>query len=95
MVNGSFCRRSTNVGGDLFLTWRCFWRRAKRRTQIFEQGLPTPSTDNPVDTTAWGLVPLMQALVPAFDNDAESRVAQDVGYDGLSTEKEREFLKHI
>lgn len=89
-----FVEDSTNVGGDLFFNLGDVSEDVlKDGRKSFEQGLPTPSTDNPVDTTAWGLVPLMQALVPAFDNDAESRVAQDVGYDGLSTEKEREFFK--
>lgn len=89
-----FVEDSTNLGGDLYFNLGDISEDLlKDGRKSFEQGLPTPSTDNPVDTTVWGLVPLMQALVPAFDNDPVSRVAQDVGYDGLSTEKEREFFK--
>ena len=56
----------------------------------FENGLPTSATpeafaENPVDTTLWGRVPKMQAVVNAFDNDESSRHFQDVGYDGLSS----------
>ena len=56
----------------------------------FENGLPTGPTPedfaaNPVDTTIWGRVPVMQAVVNAFDNDESSRIYQDVGYDGLGS----------
>ena len=56
----------------------------------FENGLPTANTaeafaENPVDTTLWGRVPKMQAVVNAFDNDENSRPYQDIGYDGLSS----------
>ncbi len=55
----------------------------------FENGLPTgPSAEdfetNPVDTTIWGRVPVMQSVVNAFDNNEASRKYQDVGYDGLA-----------
>ncbi len=56
----------------------------------FENGLPTANNGeafvtNPVDTTIWGRVPKMQAVVNAFDNDEASRHYQDVGYDGLGS----------
>ena len=56
----------------------------------FENGLPTANTPeaftaNPVDTTIWGRVPVMQAVVNAFDNDETARHYQDIGYDGLSS----------
>ena len=56
----------------------------------FENGLPTANTpeafaENPVDTTIWGRVPKMQAVVNAFDNNEEGRRFQDVGLDGLSS----------
>lgn len=58
--------------------------------KTFENGLPTNKTeqafiDNPVDTTMWGRVPKMQAVVNAFDNDETARLYQDVGYDGLGS----------
>ena len=58
--------------------------------KAFENGLPTGTdatafAENPVDTTIWGRVPKMQAVVNAFDNDESSRHFQDVGYDGLGS----------
>lgn len=58
--------------------------------KAFENGLPTANTDeafasNPVDTTIWGRVAKMQAVVNAFDNNEASRHYQDIGYDGLSS----------
>ncbi len=50
----------------------------------FENGLPTSAVVVNVDTTIWGRVPTTQPIVNAFDNDAQSRMYQDVGYDGLS-----------
>jgi len=39
---------------------------------------------NLVDTTVWGRVPTVQALVTAFDNTPSTRPFQDVGLDGLN-----------
>jgi cell surface protein SprA len=58
----------------------------------FENGLPTTATVTDVDTTIWGRVPRTQALVDAFDNDPNSRVYQDVGYDGLMDSDEKTFF---
>ncbi len=58
----------------------------------FENGLPGSTVVRNVDTTIWGRVPKVQALVNAFDNDPEARKFQDVGYDGLSDEDERSFF---
>ena len=58
----------------------------------YEHGLPTTSAVTNVDTTAWGRVPSLQALVDAFDSNPDSRPYQDVGYDGLSNTDERSFF---
>jgi cell surface protein SprA len=60
--------------------------------KAFENGLPVTEEMVNIDTTAWGIVPTVQAVVNAFDNDLASRQYQDVGLDGLSVEKEREFF---
>ncbi len=65
----------------------------KDSRRSFENGLPSPTNNNLVDETSWGLVPRAQSIVNAFDNDPDSRRAQDVGLDGLSTEDERIFFK--
>jgi len=59
----------------------------------FENGLP--SAGGPpanTDTTVWGIVPVNQSVVNAFDNTSSSNASQDVGLDGLSDASEREFF---
>lgn len=58
----------------------------------FENGLPTPDNQNPTQTTAWGVVPFVQAILTVFDNDPASRVFQDIGLDGLNDAQERAFF---
>lgn len=60
----------------------------------YENGLPTTSTVVDVDTTQWGRVPLLQALVNSFDNDPTSRQYQDVGLDGLGDADEQNFFQN-
>lgn len=60
--------------------------------KAYEHGLPTTSTVENVDTTVWGRVPSLQALVNAFNTDPNSRQYQDIGYDGLSDDDERSFF---
>jgi cell surface protein SprA len=57
----------------------------------FENGLPTTAEVVDVDTTIWGRVPRLQAIVNAFSNDSDARQHQDVGYDGLSSSDEAVF----
>jgi len=58
----------------------------------YENGLPTSDVVTNVDTTIWGRVPTLQALVNSFDNNPSSRAYQDVGYDGLRDDDERNFF---
>lgn len=58
----------------------------------YEHGLPTTSVVENVDTTVWGRVPSLQALVNAFNTDPDSRQYQDIGYDGLNDDDERSFF---
>ncbi len=59
----------------------------------FENGFPSPSMPNLVDTTVWGRVPLVQSVNYLFDNDPATRPYQDIGLDGLSDNDERSFFK--
>ena len=59
--------------------------------KFYENGLPSTSTVENVDTTIWGRVPTLQDLVGTFNNSSEARQYQDVGYDGLRDEDERSF----
>ena len=57
----------------------------------FEHGLPVPGEDFNVDSTAWGYIPRTNSLVKGFNTDAASMRAQDVGLNGMSSERERYF----
>ena len=58
--------------------------------KFFENGLPTQiNPRRPVDQSVWGRVPVAQQITQGFDNDPESRAAQDVGLDGLDDAAER------
>lgn len=82
-----------NPGGDLYFNLGNISEDVLRDSRkSFENGLPTANDDAAVDTTVWGLVPETQSTVRAFDNDAASRKAQDVGLDGLNDENERTFF---
>jgi cell surface protein SprA len=54
--------------------------------------LPGTATPINVDTTVWGRVPTVQAVVNAFDNDPETRKYQDAGLDGLKDNDEQTFF---
>jgi len=57
----------------------------------YENGLPSTAEVENVDSTAWGRVPTLQALVESFSNIAGSRTYQDAGYDGLINDDERTY----
>ena len=57
----------------------------------YENGLPGANSENLTHDTAWGRVPATQSLLYAFNTIPEDRVYQDVGYDGLSDEQEKEI----
>lgn len=61
----------------------------------YENGLPPSAVVENVDTTIWGRVPTLQALVPNFSNEPGAREFQDVGLDGLRDEDERSFFDPI
>ena len=50
---------------------------------------------NLVDTTVWGRVPVVQALVNAFDNNPDTRPFQDIGLDGLNDADEASFFPNF
>jgi cell surface protein SprA len=60
----------------------------------YENGLPTDGLVDNIDTTIWGRVPVLQALVNAFDNDEAARKYQDIGYDGLNSTDEATFFEN-
>ncbi|MGB1018484.1 MAG: cell surface protein SprA [Chitinophagales bacterium] len=63
----------------------------KDSKMLYENGL---SADvSLVDSTVWGAVPKTQPITNAFDNDANLRAVQDVGFDGLNDLGEAEKFK--
>ncbi|HLN21284.1 MAG TPA: cell surface protein SprA [Bacteroidales bacterium] len=80
-------------GGDLYFNLGNISEDILRDSRkSFENGLPGTAEIKNVDTTAWGRVPTVQAVVHAFDNAPESRKYQDIGFDGLSDEQERQYF---
>jgi cell surface protein SprA len=80
-------------GGDLYINLGNISEDILRDSRkSFEHGLPGSADLINIDTTSWGRVPTVQAVVNAFDNDPNSRRYQDVGLDGLRDDDERTFF---
>jgi len=92
-VMDPFAENVDHEGGDLYFNLGNISEDILRDSRKqFENGLPTSPLLVNVDTTVWGRVPTVQAVVHAFDNNIESRRYQDVGLDGLSNEDELLFF---
>lgn len=79
-------------GGDLYFNLGDISEDVLRDgRKAFENGLPTSDVAVDVEETEWGIVPTVQAIVNAFDNNPTSRQFQDVGLNGLNSEQERDF----
>jgi cell surface protein SprA len=86
--------KPNHSGGDLFINLGTVSEDLlKDGRRGYENGFPRADGSGSIDTTVWGLVPRLQPLVNAFDNDPASRVTQDVGLDGLNDEQERTFFQ--
>jgi cell surface protein SprA len=92
-VMDPFVENPDQPGGDLYINLGNISEDILRDSRkSFENGLPgSPDVKN-VDTTAWGRVPTVQAVVHAFDNAPESRRYQDVGLDGVGDNDEQSFF---
>lgn len=76
-------------GGDLYINLGNVSEDILRDSRNFyENGLPAAGSTSRVDTTNWGRIPRTQAITNAFDNDANIRNAQDVGFDGVGSAEE-------
>jgi cell surface protein SprA len=65
----------------------------KDERKQYENGLPSgPTSTTLTNTTVWGKVPSSQSLIYAFDADGANRTAQDIGYDGVDDEGERNLI---
>jgi len=89
--------QGANPGGDLYLNLgKISEDLLPDGRRSFENGLPRTAAEDAsaanLSTTEWGRVPNTQVPTNAFDNSPEARAFQDVGYDGLSSERERTFF---
>jgi len=92
-VMDPFVENPDHEGGDLYFNLGNISEDILRDSRKqFENGLPTSPLVVNVDTTVWGRVPTVQAVVHAFDNNIESRRYQDVGLDGLGNPDEVSFF---
>ena len=92
-VMDPFVENPTHEGGNLYINLGNISEDILRDSRkSFENGLPGSAELKNIDTTAWGRVPTVQAVVHAFDNAAESRLYQDVGLDGLRNQDEQVFF---
>jgi cell surface protein SprA len=94
-VNGSNEDSENTTGGSLYFNLGNISEDILNDgAKSFEHGLTTDGSFDPdkLKETAWGWVPTSQAIVNAFDNDPNTRQNQDVGYDGLTDAREREFF---
>jgi cell surface protein SprA len=88
-----FVEDPEHKGGDLYINLGNISEDILRDSRkSFENGLPGSPEPKNIDTTAWGRVPTVQAVVHAFDNAPESRLYQDVGFDGLINQDEQTFF---
>lgn len=63
----------------------------KDSRKFYENGIPNPKSPTQLDESIWGYVPRLQTqVVRAFDNDPAARAVQDVGYDGLNDDEEKQ-----
>ena len=58
--------------------------------KFYESGMPVDGTDN-FTTTQWGKIPMQATQTYAFATTSGSRRKQDVGFNGLNDEEEREY----
>ena len=88
-----FIENPLDAGGDFYINLGNVSEDIlKDSRKSYENGLPIDGGDDNIDTTAWGRVPSVQALVTAFNSGADARNNQDVGLDGLDDEMERNFI---
>ena len=87
-----FAEDPTNDGGDLYFNLGSISEDVLRDgRKSFENGIPADDNPNDVIKTEWGFVPRNQSLLYAFDNNDDAVVAQDVGFNGMNSEKEAVF----
>ena len=54
----------------------------------YENGLPTAGNPSSTSSSNWGIQPKQPPILYAFSTEGADRTAQDLGYDGLSSDQE-------
>jgi len=87
-----FINKSNSPGGYLYINLGNVSEDVlKDSRKFFENGIPYPKIPQQLAVSSWGFIPQLQTqVVRAFDNDPAARAVQDVGYDGLDDDEERE-----
>lgn len=87
---------ATNNEGELYFNLGNISEDALKDSRYFyENGLTDPAEPSRMDETVWGRVPRVQPIVNAFDNNPDARAYQDVGYDGLNDDDERQHYSNF
>jgi cell surface protein SprA len=61
--------------------------------KMYENGLPEdPLSTNNTAETIWGKIPTNQSLLYAFSDKDNERLNQDIGFDGLNDDQERQLF---
>ena len=87
-----FKYRPEHEGGDMYINLGNISEDIlKDGATFYENGMPEDgSLGDEVQETVWGYVPVTSPINFAFANEPSSRPNQDVGFDGLTDERERE-----
>jgi cell surface protein SprA len=94
--DGIHPKKANTTGGKLVFQLGSISEDVMRDNKhAFENGLPPDGNLDGSDAqrNSWGYVTSRQYLTNAFDNSASSRANQDVGWDGLPTDKEVTFFQ--
>jgi len=79
-------------GGDLYFNFGEISEDIlKDGLKSYENGIPYDGNDQFLENTVWGRVSRQASLTYSFDNNSGSRLAQDVGLDGLPNDMEFSF----
>ncbi|RQO31778.1 cell surface protein SprA [Taibaiella sp. KBW10] len=90
-----FMYNGTSRGGYLYFNLGNVSEDVLKDSRLsFENGVPYPKDPTKLDETVWGRVPkFQQQIVRAFDQQPNAREVQDVGYDELDDQDERQFFE--
>lgn len=93
-VMDPFINNPSSEGGSLYINLGNVSEDVlKDSRRFFENGISYPKNVSQLNRSVWGYSPqLTQQVTRAFDNNLEARAVQDVGYDGLDNEEEKQFF---